>query len=127
MYKRKAQVVFLDRNGQAAATAARLANELGADWLEARAAALEPQTAETGSTAALGEPDKQWADLIVHFDAATGEAARPLPATTRLKLWPLEADPDTPGDALTEELRRRVRGMIGGMCMLSRLSPDDDD
>ena len=125
MYKRKAQVVFLDRSGQAAATAARLANELGADWLEARAAALEPQSA--GGTPVLDGPLKQWADLIVHFDAATGEAARPLPATTRLKLWSLKARTETPGAELTEELRRRVSGMIGGMRMLSRLSPDDDD
>lgn len=124
MYKRKAQVVFLDRTGKAAAPlAAKLAGELGADWLEARAAALEPAS----TVAPLDEAVKHWADLLVHFDEATGEAAKPLPPTTRLKYWPLKADPETDSAQLLEELRQRVNGMIGGMRMLSRLSPDEDD
>lgn len=127
MYKRKAQVIFLDCTGSgAASTAARLTRELGPEWAEARAATLDADTHD-GGISRLDDALKEWADLIVYFDPQTGAKATPLPASTRLKHWPLEHDHGDPSPALTDELRQRVAGMIGGMRMLSRLSSDEDD
>jgi len=116
MYKRKARILFVDRHAPAAALAARLANELGADWLEGRHA--------TPASAAGHMP---WADLLVHFDPDLPARLATPPKTLRLKHWPLAADPAQPDTALAAELRERIRGMVGGMRMLARLSPEDDD
>lgn len=126
MYKRKARVVFVSRQGRAAAPlAARYARKHGSDWLEARAAALTPDQGPGSAVETLDAALLAWADLLVIFEPTIADALPARPATTRVKLWPLELDPETTGAALAAEIERRVQGMIGGMRMLSRVDEDD--
>lgn len=141
MYKRRARVVFVDSTGRAAAPiAAALARKRGAEWLEARAAAITPSNPPPSLASCLGVLDaaglgiepltaslKHWADLIVYFEPQLADTLEPRPATARLKHWPVQADIGTPDTTLVEELAARVDGMIGGMRMLARLSSNDDD
>ncbi|APZ44768.1 hypothetical protein BW247_15950 [Acidihalobacter ferrooxydans] len=78
----------------------RAAQELGADWVEPRAAEA---------------PASGWADLVVTLDEASRAALPALPATVRHTHWPVRSETD---------VRDRVAGMLGGMRMLARLPQD---
>ncbi len=101
-YKRRARVVFLGTPEQVALACEAAARE-GADWIQ------------------TGEPEKAvygWADLVVTLDQSARESLPPLPATTRHKHWPV---------ACKDDISRRVRGMIGGLRLLSRLDASSDE
>ena len=136
-YKRKARILFLGLHGGCRAPMAEgYANALGGDWLEARAAGLDPQPldplavaamAEAGITLADQRPPLtadllRWADLVVTLDAVARDRCPPLPPRVQHRHYPfaIPADGLPSYCALREQIRIRVAGMIGGMKMLLR-------
>lgn len=133
-FKRPARVLFLDRdNGGASLMAEALARSLGGGWLEARSAGLHPGAAETTALAALARAgidvaglrakpleakDLAWADLVVTLDRDARQHCPALPPRVQKRHFGCDeaADPE----ALRENLRRRIEGMIGGLRMLQR-------
>lgn len=138
-YKRKAHIVFLSESASLAAMAEGFANSIGAEWMEARAAALSPATldaltvqvmAEAGIEIAQKqfqlpiEPLLQWADLLVTLDAESEGHCPPLPPGVQKRHYPfpvLEADDDLTGcRVLRDKVKARVEGMVGGMKLLEK-------
>ncbi|MEJ2060018.1 MAG: hypothetical protein P8Y64_05955 [Gammaproteobacteria bacterium] len=139
MYKRKARVLFVSRHCRARPVlAAALAGGVGADWLEGRAAGIDPKPVPLEIGQLLAEKDEsspgrclalapellEWADLVVAFTEDDLKTIGPLPATTRSKVWDVEPDETNP-DRLYARLKHRVECMVGGMRMLSRVDEDD--
>ncbi|MBN2679809.1 hypothetical protein HHS34_003515 [Acidithiobacillus montserratensis] len=97
MYKRRAHILFWHpHQPEKAQFAAQLANQLGGQWLEARA--------ECG--------DISWPDLLIALDCA-GIPDRERATHTQCKFWPDSSDRDA--------LRTRILGVIGGFQLLARL------
>lgn len=102
MYKRRARVLFVHpQDPEKAQQAARWAQELGDAWLEARAAD------------GCSPPPWQWPDLVIQLE----EPPRPMPLAshTQGRTWRVPAA-DWPAD-----VQERIRGVIGGFKLLSRL------
>jgi hypothetical protein len=138
MYKRRAQVLFLDYSGHShAAMAAALAGELGGDWLTGRGAAIAPEGLAPGVDEVMADAvmpvpgvDEQaleWADLVVMLDPETREACPPVPPGTRAKPWSLPAPGEIGLAELRDDLRERITCMIGGMRMLARVDAGDEE
>lgn len=131
-YKRKARVLFFGSGEPCRALlAASMANEMGAEWIEARAVAL-PETNNIDCSAAgldaadragqvLNQEISAWADLIITLDDAADAACPPLPSHVQKRCYPV-APADSPADWLRvrEAIQQRVEGMIGGMRMINR-------
>lgn len=132
-YKRKAHVVFIGSGDVCRAMlAASLANASGAEWIEARAAALSPPQNNCAwteiDTAAqiwhsLDQETLAWADLIVTLDEAADKACPPLPPHIQKRCYPF-AQPENPVDfrRVRDAIQQRVEGMIGGMRMLTQMT-----
>lgn len=102
-YKRPARVLFVATDTAAADIGARAAR-LGAGWIEPRAALAPPQATALA-----------WADLVVSLDQDARDTLPPLPPTARHVHWP---------PASATEREQRIRGMLGGLRLLSRIEED---
>lgn len=127
-YKRKARILFLGGLHPAPASlAAHYANQLGAEWMEARAAVL-PGVA--GDIPVIHQDMLAWADLLVTLDAAANAARPPLHAGLHHRHYPFEPLPDRADKSawgiLANGIRERVEGMAGGMRLMQRASMHED-
>ncbi|PKY10677.1 hypothetical protein B1757_08855 [Acidithiobacillus marinus] len=97
MYKRRAHILFWHpHQPKKALAAAQLANQLGSQWLEARAISL----------------DISWPDLFIALDS-DGIPDQAHAAHTQCKFWPISPDKNA--------LRTRILGVIGGFQLLARM------
>lgn len=133
MYKRKVRILFLDDANAIAAFACAYANAIGAQWLEAKSATtaqhaavpahIEQLAAEQGlplvACAALAATHLAWADLVITL----GQTRAPtLPPQAQTRHWPMPTAIDTRDDVdgVTQEIKRRVEGVIGGIRLLAK-------
>lgn len=104
-------IFFADSMFGLAPQAVAWSNQLGADWMEARAVTL-PVPAASALT---------WADLWVTLDAAALAVLPPVPHGVQHRHYPFQ--PELYGEQVEfERLRQRVAGMVSGMRMLQRAS-----
>ena len=121
-YKRRAQILFLSGEHPAPANlAAHYANQLGGQWMVARAAVLP---SISGEVAALDEAALAWADLLVTLDDVALAAKpwlRPGLQHRHYGFAPIPPSADKIAwQAFNRCVRERVEGMIAGMRMLEK-------
>jgi len=126
MYKRKVRVLFHAASPGRALLACAVARRQAPQWLDCRACGMDAAAADwwRASLVFLQWPERprildeallHWADLLVSLD---GQPVPPaLPLTLRHKHWPLDSA------GLAAQLERRIRGMVGGLSMMSRQAP----
>ncbi len=126
MYKRRVRVLFHAASPGRAVLACALARRQAPQWLECRACGVDAMALAwwRDSLVFLQRPERlgmldedalHWADLLVSLDE---QVVPPnLPASLRHKHWPLD------DASLAVQLERRIRGMVGGLSMMSRQSP----
>jgi len=122
------------------------ANQLGAEWLEARSAGIEAHGKNPRAIAIMREAGVDishqestrvtpeilaWADLVVTVCGHADEHCPVLPPGVRKKHWPLEDPAKATGTedeimakfrVTRDEVRSRVKDLIGGINM----SPDKE-
>lgn len=123
-YKRKARILFLSILPGIAQLAATYARDLGSDWIEAKCASPQPDAAQRESSASsLPACPSMSAELLANLDliVTLGKTARggyfSLPSGVRQRHFQLSC---TLGDAMADEIRQIVLGIVGGLKMLSR-------
>ena len=135
-YKRKAHVLFLGSGDLCRAMmAAAFANTAGADFIEARAAALHLRPPPLALADVMREAGVElagqalypfdagnlaWADLVVTLDKAADRACPALPEWVQKRCYPF-VQPEN-RDSLRQvrdAIKRRVAGMVGGMAMIA--------
>ncbi len=124
MYKRKPRILFLASHPGPALLVSYLAQQEAAEWLDHRAGFLSghdwPWWQQTLQELRLPLPAQplasialDWPDLLISLDpGAARQAAR---LHTLHKHWPLDAKA-----GLCRQARRRLKGMIGGLRLMSR-------
>ena len=147
MLTHKTRVLFLcTGNSCRSQMAEGWANQLGAEWLEARSAGIEAHGKNPRAIAIMREAGVDishqestrvtpeilaWADLVVTVCGHADEHCPVLPPGVRKKHWPLEDPAKATGTedeimakfrVTRDEVRSRVKDLIGGINM----SPDKE-
>ncbi len=136
-FKRRARVLFLaGRYPALAAQALQAGRELGADWLDCRAASMIDQPVPEG----LPQPEcwaetlLQEVDLLVAVDADVPQLSLPAGVQRRNYSFVVEGlNASPPADRAialqqsNEKARQRVLGMVGGMRLMQKAAAGEDD